>query len=178
MRRVLAITFIVFLALLVTSAARASELRVTVTDVRSNTGELLIGLYETSDGFVKAIANAETSGIMADRNRLVGVAMRARTGTQLAVFAQLPPGQYAVIVVHDENDDGRLDANAFGVPIEGYGFSNDARGFLSAPTFDATAITIGDSDASIAISLTYPPPSSFEVETDIDRLFGDSTPKK
>lgn len=178
MRKVLALGFVIVSAILATPVARASELRVTITDVRSDSGELLIGLYETADGFLAAIANAETSGIMADRNRLIGVAMRARHGPQQAVFARLPPGRYAVIVVHDENDNGRLDANVLGVPTEGYGFSNDARGFLSAPSFEAAAITIGNADASIAISLTYPPPNPSEDETDLHRQFEGSEPEK
>jgi uncharacterized protein (DUF2141 family) len=168
----------VIACVLAASAAQSSELRVTITGVRSNSGELLIGLYETAKGFEEAIANAETSGIMADRNRLVGVAMRARPGSQQAVFAQLPPGRYAVIVIHDENDNGRLDANAMGVPTEGYGFSNDARGFLSAPSFDATAVTIGDADASIVLSLTYPPPDLPDDNMEFDQFFGGSQPAK
>ena len=115
---------------------------------------------------------------MADRNRLVGVAMRARSGSQQVAFAQLPPGRYAVIVIHDQNDDGRLDANALGVPTEGYGFSKDARGFLSAPSFDAAAVTIGDADESIAISLTYPPGASVDNEMELYQFFSGSQPAK
>jgi uncharacterized protein (DUF2141 family) len=176
--QLLAIGFVVVLGMLAASAARSSELRVTITGVRSESGELLIGLYETEKGFEGAIANAETSGIMADRNRLVGVAMRARPGSQQAVFAQLPPGRYAVIVVHDENDDGRLDANALGVPTEGYGFSKDARGFLSAPSFDAAAITIGDADMTISLSLIYPSETSSDDDMEYYQFFSGSPPPK
>jgi uncharacterized protein (DUF2141 family) len=178
LRKLLALGFVIVLAFLMTSTAHAGELRVTITNVRSDSGELLIGLYETAEGFLAAIANAETNGIMADRNRLIGVAMRARVGAQQAVFARLPPGRYAVIVVHDANDNGRLDANVLGVPTEGYGFSNDARGFLSAPSFDAAAITVGDADASIDISLTYPPPTSPDDEIDLHQQFEGSAPEK
>jgi uncharacterized protein (DUF2141 family) len=174
----LAASFVIASVMLAASAARSSELRVTITGVRSDNGELLIGLYETAKGFDGAVANAETSGIMADRNRLIGVAMRARSGSQQAVFPQLPPGRYAVIVIHDENDNGRLDANALGVPTEGYGFSNDARGFLSAPSFDASAITLGDADANIAIALTYPPPLSSDDNAEFYQFFGGSQPHK
>jgi uncharacterized protein (DUF2141 family) len=176
--RLLAIGFVIAWAMLAASAAQSSELRLTVTGVRSDSGELLIGLYETEKGFEGAIANAETSGIMADRNRLVGVAMRARSGSQQAVFVQLPPGRYAVIVIHDENDDGRLDANALGVPTEGYGFSRDARGFLSAPSFDAAAVTIGDADVSISLSLIYPPVISSDDDMEFYPFFSGSQPPK
>ena len=57
---------------------------------------------------------------------------------------------------HDENDNGRLDENAWGVPTEGYGFSNNARGLLGAPSFDSAQVTLDGNDRSIAISLIYP----------------------
>jgi uncharacterized protein (DUF2141 family) len=46
------------------------------------------------------------------------------------VLTNLDPGQYAIILFHDENGNGKLDRNALGVPTEPYGFSNNVRGFL------------------------------------------------
>jgi len=146
----------------------------TIENVRSDQGELLIALYDNADGFANAIANAATRGLMPDSGRLIGTSIRAQRGTQSTVFTQLPPGRYAAIVIHDENDNGRLDKNAMGVPTEGYGFGNDAQGFLSAPSFDAAAIAIGDADVSASVSLIYPRTSSAEEKaeekSDYDRL--------
>lgn len=119
--------------------------------MRSDSGEILIALYDNADGIRSAIANAAKRGLLPDSGRLIGTAIRAKRGTQSTVFTQLPPGRYAMIVIHDENDDGRLDRQT-----EGYGFGNDARGFLSAPSFDAAAITIGNADVSTSITLIYP----------------------
>jgi len=175
----LAATSLVILDLMLAAfSAQAAELRVTVTGVRSEAGELLIGLYETAKGFEGAIANADRSGLMPDPNRIVGVALRASSGAQQAIFAQLPAGRYAVIVVHDENDNGRLDANAIGVPMEGYGFSNDARGFLSAPSFDAAAVPVGESDESITIALKYPAAVSRNDSAEYDQFFGGPQARK
>ena len=88
----------------------------TIRTVRSKNGEILIGLYNNEAGFQRAIANGSTRGLTPDLGRLVGMAMRAKRGTQSAVFTQLPPGRYAVIVVDDENDNGRLDKSALGLP--------------------------------------------------------------
>jgi len=170
--------FVIALVMLAAFAARAGELRVSVTGVRSNTGELLIGLYDNAKGFEGAITTAETSGLMADRDRIVGVAIRAQSGLQQAVFAQLRPGRYAIIVLHDQNDNGRLDANAIGIPTEGYGFSNDARGLLSAPSFDAAAVTIDSADVSIVISLSYPWAASREDTLEYNQFFGGAQPGK
>ena len=144
------------LVTLSTVPALSAELRLTIKGVRSDSGEILVALYDSADGFRSAIANAAKRGLLPDSGRLIGTAIRAKRGSQSTVFTQLPPGRYAVIVIHDENDNGRLDENAMGAPTEGYGFGNNARGFLSAPSFEAAAITVGDADVSTSITLVYP----------------------
>jgi len=42
-------------------------------------------------------------------------------------FEDIPPGTYALVVIHDENMNGKLDTNWVGIPKEGYGFSNDVK---------------------------------------------------
>jgi uncharacterized protein (DUF2141 family) len=57
---------------------------------------------------------------------------------------------------HDENDNGKLDTNAFGLPTEGYGFSNDAQGTLGPPSYTQAAFDFdGKSDKAIRFSLNY-----------------------
>ena len=144
----------------------AADLRLTITDVRSDRGELLIALYDNPDGFRSAIANAATRGLLPDSGRLIGTAIRAQRGKQSTVFTQLPLGRYAIVVIHDENDNGRIDKNAWGVPTEGYGFGNNAQGFLSAPAFDAAAVDIRDADVSTSIILDYPRAGALEDQED------------
>jgi uncharacterized protein (DUF2141 family) len=143
-------------AAILSPSSGASELRVVVEGVRSDSGTIMVGLYDTSEGFVAAIKHSTEAGLLNDKGRRVGMALRAAAGVQSVVFADLPPRRYAIIVFHDENDNGRLDENAWGVPTEGYGFSNNAQGFLAAPSFAAAEITLGEENRSIAISLIYP----------------------
>jgi uncharacterized protein (DUF2141 family) len=159
-------------SILLALPAAAAEFRLTINGVRSENGEILIALYDNEAGFLSAIANAETRGLIPETGRLIGTAIRAQRGSQSTVFTQLPPGRYAVIVIHDENDNGRLDKSVWGVPIEGYGFGNDAQGFLGAPSFDAAAIAIGDADVSTSISLNYPKGFSPQDQSDYDQLIG------
>jgi uncharacterized protein (DUF2141 family) len=137
-------------------AAEASDLRVAIHGVRSSSGSLMIGLYDSQEHFRSAVAHAGNMGLVTNPSRLVGIAMRAIAGTQTVVFTELKPGAYAVIAFHDENDNGKLDENAFGLPTEGYGFSNDAEGFFAAPSFKDAAVTLGSGDKAIAITLKYP----------------------
>jgi uncharacterized protein (DUF2141 family) len=150
---------------------QAASLMVTIEGVRSNTGEVLLGVYDTADGFKKAIDSSATkSALLPQAWRIVGASLRAKAGAQSITFDQLPPGRYAIIAFHDENDNGLLDANALGVPIEGFGFSNHAQAFLGAPSFDAAAIDLGTADTSISISLTYYRAQSARDQGDLSTL--------
>lgn len=155
--------------------AVAAELRLTINGIRSDNGEVLIALYDNAAGFKSAIGHAAKRGLVPDSGRLIGTAIRAKRGAQSTVFTQLPPTRYAAIVIHDEDDDGRLDENALGVTTEGYGFGNDAQGLLSAPSFEAAAITIGNADVSTSITLIYPGAPSVEDKSDYDRLTGNGS---
>jgi uncharacterized protein (DUF2141 family) len=136
--------------------AGGSELRVAIDGVASSSGTLMIGLYDSEEHFRSAVANAGKPESLNDRSRLVGIATRAVPGTQSVVFTDLKPGTYAVIVFHDENDNGKVDMNPWGIPTEGYGFSNNAERFLAMPSFKDAAVILDGPDRAITITLKYP----------------------
>ena len=122
------------------NAAAANLLSVRVHGLRSEVGQVLI-----------AVCTAETfqDGRCRGEKRLG--AAEARTAVD---FPGLPAGTYAVKVVHDENGNGRLDTDWLGIPVEGYGLSNnppkDRR-----PSFDASAFRIGNDPVAVDVSLFY-----------------------
>jgi len=65
----------------------------------------------------------------------------------------LAPGRYAVALFQDTKGTGKLEINFFGVPTVPYGFSNNARGTLGPPGFDAAAFDVGAAGTSISIAL-------------------------
>lgn len=81
----------------------------------------------------------------------------AITGTQVAcAFDELPPGTYAVAVVHDENGNGRLDKNFLGIPTEGYGVSNNRTYAASSPKWQESRFTLeGSGPAVLRVTLRY-----------------------
>lgn len=144
------------LALLLATPTQAGDLKLTVMGVRSDAGQLMIGLYDSKVNWKDALDNSARVGLLNDKGRLIGVTMRAKTGPQSIGFFQLPPGDYAVLVFHDENDNGVLDKSRSGRPTEGYGFSNNAEGFFSAPSWRAASVTIEPADDKrISISFIY-----------------------
>ena len=134
----------------------AGELRVTVEGIRSPNGMVLIGLYDSQASFEKALDAADKEGFLIDPDRFGAVALRANAALKSAVmFSNLDPGQYAAIVFHDENGNGKLEKNFMGIPTEPYGFSNNVQGFLGPPPFDAAAMSLGDDNQAIRIKMIY-----------------------
>jgi uncharacterized protein (DUF2141 family) len=70
-------------------------------------------------------------------------------------FEGLPPGEYAVAVVHDENGNGKLDFGLFRIPKEGLGASRDARGMLGPPSFDDAKLRVEKGRLRVPIHLAY-----------------------
>ena len=123
-------------ALLSPLAALAADLSLNVADGPAAEATLYVALYSDAAGYAdgKAVAS-QTAPMQGGKARLV--------------FAGLAPGRYALRAFADENGNGKLDTNLVGMPIERYGFSNDAKGKLGAPDFEAAAIGV-DADLQSA----------------------------
>ncbi|HPO64184.1 MAG TPA: DUF2141 domain-containing protein [Candidatus Kapabacteria bacterium] len=65
----------------------------------------------------------------------------------------IPYGEYAVIVHHDENDDDELNTNWLGMPKESFGASNDAKGSFGPPDFEDAKFLINKSQLLIKINM-------------------------
>ena len=115
-------------------AAPIARLDVAVDHLRSTKGSLRICLTADPGNFPACIddADATTRSVPA--------------GTAVVHIGGLPYGNYALAVIHDENDNARLDTFA-GIPREGFGFSrNPAIGF-GPPHFAAARFELdGDAD--------------------------------
>lgn len=100
--------------------------------------------YTSADGFPndtkKAVATANA---------------KPKDGKATCSFAGVAPGGYAVALFHDENDNAKMDTNFIGIPKEGYGFSNNARGRLSAPTFEQAAFSLKAVAEVLDLTIAY-----------------------
>ena len=117
-------------------------LHVSVSAVSSAKGWIEFALYRNPDTFAK-----------------VGTTYRlARTDAQKGMvnytFKDLEPGKYAVVVYHDVNQNKLCDKNFFGVPTEGYAFSNNVRPNLSVPSFEDCSFKFSQ-DRTIHIKMVY-----------------------
>jgi len=70
-------------------------------------------------------------------------------------FVDLPFGEYAIKLYHDENGNEVFDRNFLGIPKEGYGFSNNAKGRFGPPAYDQVKFTFNEFQAEMTIKVIY-----------------------
>jgi uncharacterized protein (DUF2141 family) len=128
-----------------TARASCPGIHVTILNIRNAIGTVDCALFNSSSGF--------PTDTLRSAMRLT--AMKVPNRTARCDFDELPAGRYALVVLHDENMNGRIDYNWLGIPREGYGFSNDARGILAAPSFEQAAFVYDGKTLDLSISLRY-----------------------
>jgi uncharacterized protein (DUF2141 family) len=107
------------------SVQKSAPLIVIVTQIRSDRGVIAASLFAAGDGFPGDAKRAV-------RAQIVTIPLSAKSVT--LTFADLPPGEYGLALLHDENKNGKMDTS-FGFPAEGFGTSNNPRFGWRAPTW-------------------------------------------
>jgi uncharacterized protein (DUF2141 family) len=118
-----------------------SHFEVTVKNVKDAKGEVRVGLFKDDKTFLK--------------DAWMGKIVKAATGEVKVVFENVPTGTYAISVIHDENENKELDSNFFGIPKEGFGFSNDAMGTFGPPDFAKASFAVTAESKGVTINLRY-----------------------
>ena len=120
-------------------------IHVEMLGIRNSIGAVACALFEAPAGF--------PTDFMKFASNLMMVRVRGAKAT--CSFEQIPPGTYALAVIHDENRDGKLATDWIGLPKEGYGFSNNAKGTLGAPSFEAASFSYNGQSLQMTITLQY-----------------------
>jgi uncharacterized protein (DUF2141 family) len=120
------------------------EVALEVGQLRNRRGELLVAVFRSPEGF--------PDGRHAFRQaRIPASAPSLRHG-----FPGLPPGEYAILVIHDEDRDGGLDTSFLGIPTEGYGASRNHLPRFGAPTWTKNRFTVAAGQVTpVTIRLRY-----------------------
>jgi uncharacterized protein (DUF2141 family) len=134
-----------FIAALFASAASASTLTVKVGNIDSEVGEINVAIYDNKDDWLGDGTVARGS---------IGAAEQAADGVVTLQF-ELEPGDYAVSVHHDDNDNGKMDTNFIGIPKEPTGLSNGAVPKFGPPKYKDAVFPLGPEDLEIRIDLLY-----------------------
>jgi uncharacterized protein (DUF2141 family) len=126
-----------------TSAPGGAVLTITIKDLRNHNGDLIFGVFSQADGF----PNVQAKSLYWE--------VKPATGDSVSFTTRLPPGRYAAGVLHDENRSGDLDKGIGGIPLEGYGVTNNPKPRFRKATFDEAAFTLPAQGAALTISLLY-----------------------
>lgn len=129
-------------SLLVAESAHSATFMIYVNGVQNTKGNILVSVFNDAEAFPK------------DENRAVykikSVPMQNET---IVTIYNVPPGEYAVAVMHDENANGKMDKSGIGFPKEPFGFSKDAMGTFGPPSFKKAKIVVEPQGTSIRINL-------------------------
>lgn len=120
------------------------SLTVQVKDLRNSKGVVQFALYNKNgslpDQRFKRCYRIRTSGI--------------ENGQSATTFTNLPPGRYAVNVLHDEDENGQIQMGLL-LPREGIGFSNlKTIGLSNRPNFDNTSFEL-TTDKTLMVPVIY-----------------------
>jgi uncharacterized protein (DUF2141 family) len=132
------LTSIIFLLIAsIVSAQDSFTLKVTVNNVTTDKGKVLFSL-NTENQFMKAAPLQASSSEIKD-------------GVASVIFENVSPGEYAVMIFHDKNENNKMDFQPNGMPDEPYGMSNNPMSY-GPPTWDDAKFSV-DADKEILIRL-------------------------
>ncbi len=129
-----------------TQNSNGCALRLHVDGLRNSNGVVGSVLFKSADGWPENISKAFRTGPTA-----IPKGQRSVT----VVWENLPPGDYGVAAIHDENSNAKLDRNLFGIPKEGFGFANNPHVVFSAPAFRAAIVHLSCPSTDTDIHLQY-----------------------
>ena len=134
----------VFLMLTYFLAAQENVIHVEIGGLRNDKGKVMCALFSSAGDFPKRADKA-----------VMRSSARIADGHAVCEFSGIATGTYAVSVIHDENSNGRLDTNFIGIPREGVGASNNAKGHFGPPKFDAASFRYSGGRLDLKITIDY-----------------------
>ena len=103
-------------------AADNLSLTVKVTGAIASTGQAICSVFDSAESYLEEPVLSVTQPV-------------DTAGGAVFVFPGLAPGIYAVSVVYDEDNNGKLNTGFLGIPTELVAMSNNAKGRFGPPSF-------------------------------------------
>ena len=122
----------------------ASEVVITVTNLRSSEGVVRACMTTNKDVFPRCRKDPASHRTVVPAGKTVTIR-----------FTGVEPGDYAIALLHDENDNGKADRTLGMIPREGYGFSRDAKVRMGPPKFRDAVFKHGSEKQSLTIKMRY-----------------------
>jgi uncharacterized protein (DUF2141 family) len=129
-----------------TTAATSTEVQrrdtvIRVTGLKAQRSNLLIAVFESPAGFPKSDQSTHTTTIEAE-------------GEKVELSLSLPINcPIAIAVFQDLDGNKMISKSSIGIPIEPYGFSNNARGLFGPPTFQQSVVRLKEGSDTLEITV-------------------------
>ena len=142
MRILIVVSFFLFI---VNGVAAQSKVVAQIANFESTKGVCRACLFSTAASF---------NGEGGEPFKCVQVAVTGKTVQ--VVFEDIPAGTYALFVLHDANNNKKMDKNFLGIPKEGYGASKNKLPFAAAPSFhDNRFVVAPNATVRLTVKLRY-----------------------
>lgn len=142
MKQVFLLTILVFSLLSATFAQ--SNLSISVTNIKNIKGVVRIAIFNKADGFPSN-----------DNKAFKLLSVKIDGASANIVIPNIPFGNYAVVVFHDENNNNKLDTNFIGMPKEGTGTSNANEKPTGKPSYSNALFNLTEKTKSNSIKIFY-----------------------
>ena len=117
------------------SAGEAVQVKVTLENIMNDQGSILIALYDKSGFMSQPVLSAKSA---------------IANGISEYTFEAVPPGNYAIIAMHDANSNGKMDFEPSGMPKEGWACSNNDMS-MGPPDFDASKFEVSEQNLELTL---------------------------
>ena len=114
---------------------------VNLTGIQASRGGKIYAALQTREQFMQP---ASTRGASLD----------PKAASATIKFSDVPPGEYAIGILHDTNGNRQMDTAANGIPLEGWAIPGGAA-LDHKPSFDEVKMTVPASGAAVSASMVY-----------------------
>ena len=121
-----------FLSVVCSAAFSQGRIEVQVNNFANNKGNCIVCLYDNAKNFSDKGTPVQCTTVSIQNK------------STRALFEKIQAGTYAIMVVHDANNNHKFDMNFLGIPKEGYGASRNKLPFAAAPKFEDNNFTVAD----------------------------------
>lgn len=123
-------------------AQQTTSLELIIRNPKSNKGTIQVLIFNSEVGFPSEPKRAFLALVLPISNL-----------SSRKIIENLPPGEYAISVFHDEDGDGQMKKNSLGIPLDRFGFSNNPTLYFGPPSFAKCAISVKNTTQKIEIKL-------------------------
>lgn len=127
---------VVFFLTTIGFAQDGRTITVTVDNVPNTNGKVAFALH-TQNTFMKA-------------NAIMNLESTIKGNTATVIFNDVKPGEYAILVLHDENGNNRMDYRENGMPLEAFGASNNIMNY-GPPQYEDAKFIVAEDDIEVNI---------------------------